>query len=77
MNNQTVANRCILFLGYAVPDELFSDTTKKEKYPQVQGTKLIWRIIKGIEESSGIRLDLISTVYASNYPDNSSPGRSR
>lgn len=61
----------LLFLGYAIPDELFQKITKTDKFPQIQGSKLIWKIIRGIEESSEMCLDLISAVPASDYPDNS------
>ncbi len=71
MKTLNIDNRRILFLGYAVPEKLFDEVTSTEKYPQIQGTKLIWRIIRGIEESSGCCLDLLSAAYASDYPGNS------
>jgi glycosyltransferase involved in cell wall biosynthesis len=58
----------ILFLGYAIPKDIFNKVTAEDPLPQIQGTKLIWKIIKGIEESSGEQLDLVSVVPVSEYP---------
>lgn len=60
----------ILFLGYAISDNMFNEVTAKDPYPQIQGTKLIWKIIRGIEESCDTKLDLVSVVPASEYPRN-------
>lgn len=60
----------IVVVGYAVPKLDFDEVTKHDAYPQVQGTKLMWRIIGGIEASASHSVDLIGSVPASDYPRN-------
>ena len=60
----------VLFLGYAIPEEMLAEITAKDPYPQIQGSRLIWMILKGLEKSKGSPIDLISTVPASEYPKN-------
>jgi glycosyltransferase involved in cell wall biosynthesis len=61
----------ILFLGYAIPEDMLTEVTAKDAYPQIQGSRLIWMILKGLERSKGSPIDLISAVPASEYPKNS------
>ena len=60
----------VLFLGYAIPEEMLAEITAKDAYPQIQGARLIWMILKGLEKSKGAPIELISAVPASEYPKN-------
>jgi len=60
----------VLFLGYAIPEVMLAEITAKDPYPQIQGSRLIWMILKGLEKSKGAPIDLISAVPASEYPKN-------
>lgn len=73
MTDKKITNKklSIVVLGYAIPKSDFEEMTKKDKFPQVQGTKLMWRLIKGIEAASGRSIDLIGSAPASDFPRNS------
>ena len=59
----------ILFLGFAVPDQMMDEISRKDhNQPQIAAHKLQWNIIRGIEKASGQPMDLISAVAASDYP---------
>ena len=60
----------IVLVGYAVPKDDLDEVTKHDAYPQIQGTKLMWRIICGVEECGSLAMDLIGSVPASDYPRN-------
>ncbi len=60
----------ILFLGYAIPESLLEEVTARDPYPQIQASRLIWMIIRGLEDSKGNAIDLISAVPATDYPRN-------
>jgi len=59
----------ILFVGFAVPEELLRDVTKEDAAPQVAAHKLQWNIINGIH-SQGQNISIISSVPISTFPKN-------
>lgn len=59
----------LLFLGFAVPDEMMESISKYDHYPQMQTHKLQWNIIRGIEVASASCIRLLSAVpVISCYP---------
>ncbi len=60
----------ILQLGFAVPTVVFDAAMVGEAYPQVQTSKLLWRLISGIELAAECSIDLLGTVPVSDYPRN-------
>lgn len=60
----------VLMVGYAIPKAEFLKICEQDLYPQVQGTKLMWRFIKGIEFAARRPVELIGAAPASDYPRN-------
>ena len=58
----------ILFFAFAIPDSLSDEISKIDRYPQVQGHKLQWNIIRGVEAASNTTIDLIGAIPVSNFP---------
>ncbi len=59
----------LLFLGFAVPDEIMEAIVRRDRYPQIAAHKFQWHIIHGVEAASGSAMSLISAVpVISCYP---------
>jgi glycosyltransferase involved in cell wall biosynthesis len=69
-NQKGATSPKVVLVGYAIPDSDFRRITQHDLYPQVQGTKLMWRLIKGFEAAAGCSIDLIGSAPASDYPRN-------
>jgi glycosyltransferase involved in cell wall biosynthesis len=63
------ANRLpVLFVGFAIPEELMSSLTAKDMYPQAQGHQHQWSLIRGIESVTGYPIELISVAALGDWP---------
>lgn len=58
----------VLFVGFAIPEELMNSWTAKDICPQVQGHQHQWSLIRGIEAVTKRPLDLVSVAGLGDWP---------
>lgn len=63
-------DKSIIFIGFAVSDDIIKDCIIIDRYPQIAANKFQWNIINSIENYSGVTIDLISAIPATNFPGN-------
>jgi len=55
-------------VGFAVPDKTMEEICRVDRLPPIQTHKFVWSLIRGIEQSAHVVIDLVSALPICNYP---------
>lgn len=58
----------ILFLGFAIPDDVMEEVAMHDPFPQVQANKLQWNLLRGLYNNGVENIDVLSSMPVFDYP---------